>query len=186
MNDWTSKEVLIVIPCSSLSVILIIITAAMVIIKANPKCKTSQTKEKLEMLGTGSSAQSECSACTSSTNINSEHLVNFQRRFENVNPESQLPDLLGRSGCYEPNVGDDTTLHDPNHNTVQQCEYNAVPDPSVKSRDCAISHSDMKLHCACNIRYNPPAEAYQCRCDCQKSKCHLQSNYKDGRFTCDV
>ena len=140
------------------------------------------------MSGTGSSAQSECSAYTSSTNINSEHLVNFQIRFENLNPKSQLPDLLGRSACYEPSVGGDTTLHDPNHNTVQHCEYNAVPDPAVKSRDCAFSLPDMKLHCACNIhmqyniRYNTPAEAYQCRCESQSSKCNSNLAHCSNMF----
>ena len=140
------------------------------------------------MLGTGSSAQSECSAYTSSTNINREHLVNFQVRFENLNPKSQLPDLLGRSGCYEPSIGGDTTLNYPNHNTVQHCGYNAVPDPAVKSRDCAISHSDMKLHCTCNIRmqynirYNPQEEAYQCRFESQSSKCYSNLAHGSNMF----
>jgi len=148
---WTPKEVLIIILSSSLPVILIIITTAMVIIKANPKCKTSKTEENLEMSGTGSSAQSECSAYTKD---NSENLVNFQQRFNQFNPEAQLPHSLETNALYEQSIYGDIKQYDINHNTVQHCQYKAMQDhaPSHDKRP------QCNIHIHYNFSYNPPCQ----------------------------
>jgi len=148
---WTPKEVLIIILSSSLPVILIIITTAMVIIKANPKCKTSKTEENLEMSGTGSSAQSECSTYTKD---NSENLVNFQQRFNQFNPEAQLPHSLETNALYEQSIYGDIKQYDINHNTVQHCQYKAMQDhaPSHDKRP------QCNIHIHYNFSYNPPCQ----------------------------
>ena len=158
-----------------------------------PKCITSKTKENLEMSGTGSSAQSECSAYTKG---NSENFVNFQQRFKYFNPEAQLPHSLETNSLYEKSR--DTTPYDPNHNIVQHCHYRGMQDLAVKNRDCAAPCPDKRPQCNIqihyNIRYKPPPEACQCG---SKSHCSvfrsdivhgsdIQHAYREERFICDV
>ena len=127
------------------------------------------------MFGTGSSAQSECSAYTSSSNINSEHLVNFQQRFKQFNPEA--PYLMEKNTFQKPSLHSDTSHYDPNHNTVQCSESKAMQDIVVKNRKCATLYPDIRPYCSCNIHihYNisyTTSEACQCKCGSKNHTVH--------------
>ena len=63
--------------------------------------------------------QSECSAYTLSTNMNSDNLVNFQQRFSHFNPEIQTPHLFNTNLVCGQSVNCDNNLCDQNHNAVQ-------------------------------------------------------------------
>jgi hypothetical protein len=139
------------------------------------QCKTSKPKENMEMSGTGSSSQSECSAYTLSTNMNSENLVNFQQRFSHFNPEAQTPQSFDTNSVCGQSVNSDMNLCDQNHNAVKYYKC----DPTLHSTSRSLSHNtpypELRPNCSCNIHihynisYSPSTVTYQCQCSRQNN-----------------
>ena len=144
------------------------------------------------MSGTGSSAQSECSAYTVSSNIKSEKLVSFRQRFKHFNPEAQLPHMLETNSLGGQSLRGAPTPYDANNNQVQHFD--------CKPLACAIPCPDIGKHCPCNIHihynisYSIRSHAFICKCgsnncvfhsDLEQESCQHSHQGEEG-FICDV
>ena len=131
-------------------------------------CITSKPEENLEISGTGSSSQLECSAYTLSTNMNSDNLVNFQQRFSHFNPEIQTPHLFNTNSVCGQSVNGDKNLCDQNHNAVRN--YKNEPSHDLAhhstSRDlsCNGPYPELIPDCSCNIQIHYNIRYSQCPC----------------------
>ena len=97
------------------------------------RCITSKFKENVEMSGTGCSSQSECSAYTLSTNMNSDNLVIFQQRFSHFNQEAQTPHLFDTNSVCEQSLHSDTNICDQINNRIQNYKYEPLCEPKHHS-----------------------------------------------------
>jgi len=158
---WTQEEVLIIILSSALCVTLVIITAAVFLVKVKWKSLTLGGKpgDNLEMSGAGSSAESDCSVYTLSTNINSENFRNFQQRFHQFKPEAETPHIFDtnslndRSAC----CGNHSGNKNQNIPSEQMCMYSAMPNTSTVSSPpfpSGIPYLMPGHHCSGNIHIN--------------------------------
>ena len=215
-SEWTSKEVLIIILTSALCVSLVTITAAVFLVKVKSKyfrsyinifyfqtrtaCLVRKPGENLEMSGTGSSAESDCSVYTLSTNINSENFRNFQHRFHQFKPEVETPhifdtnSLSDRSDC----CGNHSSDENQNIRAEHMWKYGATPNTSTVPTNLFPSgipylmpahHCSGNIHINYNISYNPSLHT----CPCQSSVLNtniepLASEHysRDSRYVCDV
>merc|ERR1711874_20144 len=192
---WTSKEVLIIILTSALCVSLVIITAAVFLVKTRTICLGRKPGENLEMSGAGSSAESDCSVYTLSTNINSENFRNFQQRFHQFNPEEETPHIFDTNSLSDRSEYNGNHSSDENQNikAVHMWKYGATPNtstvpinpfPSAIPYLMQAHHCSGNIHINYNISYNPVTNT----CPCQSSVLnnnieHLASEHysKDSR-----
>ena len=103
------------------------------------RCKTSKTKENVEMAGIDSSSHSECSAYTLYSNMKSDNLVNFQQRFSYFNPEAHTLHSFDTNSVCGQSVNGDNSLCDQNHNAVQNYKNEPSHDPTHHSTIRALS-----------------------------------------------
>eukprot|EP00090_Calanus_glacialis_P011122 TRINITY_DN19593_c0_g1_i1.p1 TRINITY_DN19593_c0_g1~~TRINITY_DN19593_c0_g1_i1.p1 ORF type:complete len:168 (-),score=11.68 TRINITY_DN19593_c0_g1_i1:6-476(-) len=156
------------------------------------------------MSGTGSSSQSECSAYTLSTNMNSDNLVNFQQRFSYFNPEAQTPHSFDTNSVCGQSVYSDRNLCDQNHNAIQNYKSEPICDPKLHSTSKALScngpYPELRPHCSCNIHihynisYSP--STVTCQCQCSRHITGFNSDFvhgggeqpvcRGGSYVCDV
>jgi hypothetical protein len=109
------------------------------------KCINSKSKENIQMSGTRSSSQSECSAYTLSAEANSENFVNFQQRFSHFNPEAHIPNSLENNAVCEQN----------NSHTIK---FDANQNKPVNAETCYLYSNDqdhMRNDIATNCVNNP-------------------------------
>jgi len=188
---WTQEEVLIIILCSVLGVCIVTITAAVLLIKTHTVCLGRKPGDNLEMSGAGSSAESDCSVYTLSTNINSENFRNFQQRFHQFNPEVENPHIFDTNSLSDRGVccGNITEEH--------QCTYKTTPDtpvgpfphfPSAIPYLMPAHPCRGNLHINYNISYNPVTNTCPCQCSRQSSVLNTDftTHTSKNRFVCDV